>query len=316
MQAATIEGMSNKTTPMKPHPRLFIPQSSLFAIAASVASCAFLPQSVSAALVAHDGFQYDISESAALAGKGTAGSGWSASWTGSGTIVDDDMAYVRGSLSVQGGDQSLKIDGTSQSYFTRQFQPITGVPEVYFSFLFKSEAGAGADYLNFWLSEDTDRANSAGIGDVTASNRFGARIFGDDTGINNSTQSSATYTFGAGDVYLLVGRVSTDGLSGAAADVFDQIELWVDPTSITLGAALLTSDISTLVTTSVGFSFFGLQTSSVSGTDDYRIDEFRVGTDATSVLTSVPEPSTYAAIAGGLALMMVARRRLKTDGVR
>jgi hypothetical protein len=294
---------------MKPKSCSFISSISLAALAASVSGCVLFPYSVSAALVAHDGFQYDTSGGSALSGKGGAGDGWSGAWTGSGTIVADDMAYTGGALSVQGGNQSLKINGTSQGYFARQFQPITGVSEVYFSFLFKSEVGAGADYLNFWLSEDNDRANSAGIGDVTASNRFGVRVFGDDTVINNSVQSTASYTFGAGDVYLLVGRISTDGVSGAAADVFDQIELWVNPTSTSLGGALLTSDVSTLLTTSVGFSFFSLQTSSVGGTDDYRIDEFRVGTDATSVLTSVPEPSTYAMILGGIVLFCGVRRR-------
>src|SRR5690606_32458108 len=147
-------------------------------------------------------------------------------------------------------------------------------------------------------SHDADRANSAGIGDVTASNRFGVRIFGDDTGVNNSVQGSSTYAFD-GSVNLLVGRISTAGSSGADATIFDQIDLWVNPGSTTLGAADLTSDISTELSNSVGLSFFGLQTSSVGSGDDYRIDELRIGTSAAGVLSTIPEPSTAALLLGG-----------------
>lgn len=96
----------------------------------------FAPASASAALVAHEGFEYDISGGAALAGKGTAGDGWAGAWIGAGTIVADSMNYSAGDISVAGGSQAVKINGTSQSYFYREFTAITGVTEVYFSFLF------------------------------------------------------------------------------------------------------------------------------------------------------------------------------------
>lgn len=267
----------------------------------AVVSTFFVPMSASAALVAYEGFEYDISGSAALAGKGGAGDGWGGAWSGSGTIVADTMSYSAGDIFIHGGAQALKINGTNSSYFSRQFTAITGVTEVYFSFLFKSQAGASNDYVNFFLSENSDRANSAGIGDVAGTNRFGVRIFGNDTDINDSSQSGISYTPGGGEVFLLVGRISTDGTSGEA-NVFDKIDLWVNPGSTTLGEADWTSDRSTMLNTSVGFSYFGLQSSNVSSSDDIRIDAFRVGTDALSVLSPIPEPSTYAAILGCIVL--------------
>ncbi len=281
---------------------------SLVGVIAGLALC----QAATAALVVYEDFEYDISGDAGLSGKGSAGDGWGGAWSGSGTIVAEEtaMSYTAGDISINGGGQSVKINGTSQAYFTRQFSAITGINEVYFSFLIKSEAGAGADYLNFWLSHDADRANSAGIGDVTASNRFGVRIFGDDTGVNNSVQGSSTYAFD-GSVNLLVGRISTAGGSGADGTIFDQIDLWVNPGSTTLGTADLTSDISLELSTSLGLSYFGLQTSDVGAADDYRIDELRIGTSAAGVLSTIPEPSTAALLLGGLTLLAAFGRRAR-----
>ncbi len=297
--------MKYKMTEIRFRPAL---NRSLIGVIAGLALC----QAASAALVVYEDFEYDISGGAGLSGKGSAADGWGGAWSGSGTIVAEETAmfYTAGDIAINGGGQSVKINGTSQAYFTRQFDAITGVTEVYFSFLIKSEAGAGADYLNFWLSHDADRANSAGIGDVTASNRFGVRIFGDDTGVNNSVQGSTTYAFD-GSVNLLVGRISTAGSSGTDDDIFDQIDLWVNPSSTTLGAADLTSDISLELSTSVGLSYFGLQTSNVGSGDDYRIDELRIGTSAAGVLSTIPEPSTSALLFGGLTLLAAFGRRTR-----
>lgn len=298
--------MSPRALPLKMNPR----NSSKFKLVSGLAGAAlFAPLTASAALVAYEGFEYNISGGAGLAGKGVAGDGWEAAWTGSGTIVADNMSYVAGSLSVQGGTQAVRINGTNQAYFYRQFETISGVSEVYFSFLFKSVTGGTDDYLNFWLSDDNDRANSAGIGDVAGSSRFGVRIFGDDTSTNTSSQSNIAYTEGGGAVYLLVGRISTEGTTGATGDVFDKIELWVNPTSTNLGEAHWFSDRSTMLTTSVGFSFFGLQSSSIAASDDIRIDELRIGTSAAGVLSAIPEPSASAAVLGGVALLCGMRRR-------
>lgn len=285
--------------------------TALAAFAAATA-CAFLAPTASASLVAYDGFEYDISGGAGLNGKGSAGSGWVGSWTSvsQATIVEDNMVYSNGDITINGGSQALRINGpTSATYFSREFTQINNVSEVYFSFLYKPVAGANNDLLNFWLSEDNDRLNSGGIGDVSGSNTFGTRIF-DDANQNNAKQGSMNYAFD-GSVYLLVGRISTDGATAADADVFDRVQLWVNPTSVSLGDALVTQDLSLNLSTSMGFSFFGLQTYDIVNGDYHHIDEFRVGTSAAGVL-AIPEPSTYAAIFGGLALVAgLVRRKLR-----
>lgn len=291
------------------------PVTSVLTVASVIGLCLCGVPSASASLVAYDGFEYDIGESAALGGKGAAGSGWEGGWTsGSGTIVADDMSYSGGTIAVNGGSQAVSITGSSSAYFTRQFETLGTSPgeDIYFSFLFKLAAnGAGGDYLNFWISDDAVRDNSAGIGDLTTSGaRFGGRIFGDATGSSDGEFSSGP-TYLAGITYLLVGRISRDGADGAAAGVFDRVELWVDPTSTTLGDAAITIDFSTLVDESIGMSFIGLRTVGVGSGDDYRFDEFRVGTSAEGVLTVIPEPSSAAALLGGLAMLIFMGRRAR-----
>lgn len=273
------------------------------------------PSSASATLVAYDGFEYDIGGGAGLGGKGAAGSGWAGAWTSSsGSIVADDMSYSNGSISIDGGGQSVSITGSSSTYFTRGFDTLGTSPgeDIYFSFLFKLAAnGAGSDYLNFWISDDAVRDNSAGIGDLTTNGaRFGARIFGDATGSSDG-EFSSNPVYVAGTTYLLVGRISRDGVDGAAADVFDRVELWVDPTSTTLGDAAITVDFSTEIDESIGMSFIGLRTVNVGSGDDYRFDEFRVGTSAAGVLGVIPEPSSAASLLGGIALLAVLGRRCR-----
>lgn len=279
-----------------------------------------VPHSASASLVAYDGFEYDIGGGAGLGGKGAAGSGWAGAWTSAdGTIVADDMSYSNGSISIDGGGQSVSITSPSSStYLTRGFDTLgtSSGEDIYFSFLFKlASGGAGSDYLNFWISDDAVRDNSAGIGDLTTSTgtngvRFGARIFGDETGSSDGEfDSNPSYV--AGTTYLLVGRISRDGADGAAADVFDRVELWVDPTSTTLGEAAITVDFSTEIDSSIGMSFIGLRTVNIGSGDDYRFDEFRVGTSAAGVLGVIPEPSSAASLLGGLSLLAVLGRRCR-----
>ncbi len=296
--------MSPQALPTKKNSRR---PSKFTLVAGLIGAALFAPLTASASMVAYDGFEYNISGGAGLAGKGSAGDGWDTTWSGSGTIVEDNMTYSAGTIAVNGGSQSLRINGNAEVYFSRQFETIgTAGEDIYFSFLFKEVTGGTDDFLNFWISHDADRSNSAGIGVLTTSyRRFGARIHENGT-TSTGTQTGPNYV--AGDTYLLVGRISRDGTAGATPTIFDRVDLWVNPESSTLGAADITINYSSLVEDSVGMSFFGLHTTNVAG-GDIRIDELRIGTSAAGVLSTIPEPSSYAVIFGGVALLCGLRRR-------
>lgn len=276
----------------------------------------FATSQASAALVVYDGFEYDISDSAALSGKGSAGNGWVGSWAinGSGaTIVEDNMSYSAGSIHINGGNQAVRIANNNDALFTRQFQTIgnTTGEDVYFSFLFKEVSGtpssSNGDWLNFWVSEDADRANSGGIGKTSGPRYLGAAATNANSNDRYYTQASSE--FNQGETYFLVGRISRDGSTTAGENGFDRVELWINPTSTDLGEADVIADYNISIDDETGFSFFGLRTVNISGTDDYRFDELRIGTDIASVV-AVPEPSTYALLFGFVALLsMIIRRR-------
>lgn len=261
-----------------------------------------------AALLAYEGFDYDAGNVSGDNG----GTGWSAAWVSStspayaNVVTGTTLAYSGGDISITGSGTVLSITGGGEGQLNRPFVGIDSGSEIYFSFLFRAVAGGGNEFFHFYLSDDPDRLNSGGIGDFyTASGdaHFGARV---NNGTSDfTTASSISYT--TGTTYLLVGRLSTDGTSGASADIVDQVELWVNPTSLTPGASDATVDASTGLTMG-DFDVFSSRMVNFAIPDEILIDELRIGTDFASVVT-VPEPSVGGlAILGGASLLALCRK--------
>jgi hypothetical protein len=261
-----------------------------------------------AALLAYEGFDY----AAGNVNGANGGTGWNGAWTASpspvyeSVVTGTPLSYSGGSLSLSGSGTALSITGGTDGILNRGFVGTGSGTEIYFAFLFQSVSGSGNEFIHFYLSDDSDRFNSGGIGDffTTASDaHFGVRT--NDGSTDSTAASSLSYT--PGTTYLLVGRLSTDGSAGATADIIDQVDLWVNPTSLTPGLASVTVNASTGL--SIGqFDTFSSRMVNFSDPDQILIDELRIGTDFASVVT-VPEPSTGLLLAlGGLGLLALRRR--------
>jgi hypothetical protein len=260
-----------------------------------------------AALLAYEGFDYTTGN----VNGDNGGTGWNGAWNSAtspayaSVVTGTSLSYSGGSISLSGSGTALSITGGGAGQLNRAFVGTSTGSEIYFSFLFQAVAGSGNEFFHFFLSDDPDTTNSGGIGDfqtTAGDSRFGARV---DYGGVTTVDSTTSYTLGT--TYLLVGRLSTDGTTGAAGDI-DRVELWINPTSLTPGTANATVNASTGLAIGA-LDVFSSRMVNFADSDRILIDELRIGTDFASVVT-VPEPSVAGLmILGGISVFGLRRRQ-------
>ncbi len=103
-------------------------------------------------------------------------------------------------------------------------------------------------------------------------------------------------------MHFIVGRLSKDG-SATDPNAYDRMELWLNPSSATLGSATATANGPANSSFTGGIANFGLTTLSSSAVLEW--DNLRIGTTQLDV---IPEPAT-AMLVGLAALSLVLRRR-------
>jgi hypothetical protein len=254
-----------------------------------------------AQLIAYDSFNY-------TAGSNVAGN----TLSGVGTWVLANATTTRptiasGNLTVTGlvasAGQSVSLPGGNYEEALLPFTS-TSAGSVYFSIALNLSGLPG----------------SAGytLGLATGNTNFAATIWtkaatgGYQIGLSNRSNSTAAYdatVYALNTTVLLVGRYNF--VAGSANDTSD---LWINPSAATFGAgaapaATLTASGGTDMTAISQFLLRG-----TSGSPIATLDELRIGTTWASVTpaaTPVPEPSTYAVLAGAAALLgvLVQRRR-------
>lgn len=271
---------------------------------------------MSGALLAYDGFEtYTASEGfgTELVGQTGGGTGWGGAWaSGGGTpgtvkvINYNVMSYNNGIVSVSGGSNSLRVpqNPTSPGDFTiNRALSASQTGEVWFSLLFKpGNEGSYGDFTQMFISDDGDVNNS---GAVIADGRTGSQWAARVTGNSSNTTTNTTADLTDGTTYFIVGRFSKDGPDSVTN--FDRMQLWLNPSSLTLGAstAIANQNSSTALVNTLGFRFFDYDAN-----DSVLIDEIRIGESAADVIPVIPEPGTVYALLVGLAgVPLIVRRR-------
>jgi hypothetical protein len=126
---------------------------------------------------------------------------------------------------------------------------------------------------------------------ATGSNGNGSRTY------LNSTNVSAISGFVSGQVNFFVVQYVTDGVNWTGANV------WVNPTSSTLGAASYTVSGATGTSTMVAVAPL---ISGLDSGDSADFDRLQIGTSALDV---IPEPSTWLLMGLSATFFVVFRRR-------
>ncbi|MCC5840849.1 MAG: hypothetical protein JJT96_12050 [Opitutales bacterium] len=214
------------------------------------------------------------------------------------TVTEGGLSYTGGSVNHNGTGQHVAIvGGSNENRASAAFTPQSG--DVYFSFLFES-TGSGT-FLWLGLSDDADFNNSAGAIAGWLPNVENS-VLGRMRDGSNQTNSGSAGGWAHGDTYLVVGKLEKSDAAGN----YDSLSVLLNPTSLDEPASW-----DATVTRNIGIAEVSTLLFRVGNNNDFRfnVDMLRVGESFDAVV--IPEPRTYAAIAGLLAIAFVLYRRRK-----
>ncbi|MEQ8486587.1 MAG: LamG domain-containing protein [Pseudomonadales bacterium] len=208
---------------------------------------------------------------------GSGGSGWGASWQGTGvqSVIDSSgarLSYRAGNGErVLGGVRALAFTGNDDLAAQRQLDSSRRDREVYVSMLIRFEGQPDDnDFLGFWFdTADFTAAPNIGLkanhGDGSSANDFFAR-----TQANNHVSQVDLVP---GQTYFLVGRLSKPN-SGVPTR-YDEFQLWVNPA--TLSVEPPPDAVSTGTSGIANFSRVGFRAVNLDAGDRVTVDRLRLG---------------------------------------
>jgi hypothetical protein len=263
-----------------------------------------------AAVIASDNFEsYAVG---ALTRSANGGTGWGGTYNySSGTIYDPycnivtkSLSYSSGSISVDGGSQAFAFSdfASHESYIARALATPVTQDVVYVSYLLQttnisSTLQSGLAMSDTNLVSGNIRATAGKNGD-----KFWTRVTNGSSTIDNDMTSSVILP---GSTHFLVAKISK-----VAGTDYNQIELFVDPTSTTEGSAncayYVMSSGDSLTTNFAAYQF--RIASAYAGNVNY-IDNLTVADDFAGAV-GAPEPATMGLLViGGIATLLRRRRK-------
>jgi PEP-CTERM motif len=256
-------------------------QTPFFKIAGFVASLA-LVSTTHAALNAYNGF-------------GAASSGFSTDFsTGNAT----GLTY--GSLTTSGADANESLTINSGANSVAQLSSTASGTSVWLSWVYNP--ANSNEFGGLRLSNGTDPVNAAQIW-FSPRNSGSGELFISSRGTSGGNQAFSTgQTLSFGTSYFMVVKLDTTAKT---------LDFWLNPTAgaVSPGTSTLSLTTAQLPTASIVVNSIGLLG---GGSGGATYDEIRVGTTWADVSPSaIPEPSSYAALAGGalLGAALLRRRR-------
>lgn len=212
-----------------------------------------------------------------------------------------DLTYnVVGGGTISSGSNvaTFKTDsGAAQTIFSRNLStPITG-QSVYLRYVIKpiTASVSGSDDIGLTLAA----SGIYGLGEAAPSGG------GSKAGImmewGNYATGGTALTSGAAN--LLVAELIWDGTR------YSQAKFWLNPTAGSSGTADGTTAVNTSGPTSL--TTFALKSANMTQYTEYAFDSVVLGTTWADVV-AVPEPSTYAMLFAGVAMLLIGSRKRRS----
>jgi hypothetical protein len=262
----------------------------------SIALGSAVISSASAALILDEGFDYALNDGDNL--EGAPGSAWTNSSL-TNVIPYESTGLTYSGLTTSGGSMAGWTTATAtylpytdtQGYSdTRYFSFLIDTLPLYASNGFRVHFGASASSTTTGYGINMDYNSS------TDAFTFYART--------QTTQSTGVTLTAPTGAVLVVGKFVGNGTAGGTTTI------WINPTNFTSEATVSSSAALTATSTFAAVTLgsnFGLR-GQVAGATLLNIDEIRLGATYAD-LVAVPEPSSFAALAGLGALGFAASRR-------
>ena len=240
-----------------------------------------------------------------------------AGWTADATVDvgSGGFGFTSGSLSIAGGSQSLLLDqptsGSNGNTASVGIGSQSG-QDLFLSFTWNktsSNPDTSNDFFRLQLTNSGTPTNTNDyVGIQLSSDTLGARA---RLGGTDSAYQGAGSALTSTETYFVAARAIWNGTS------YNSIQVWINPLT-TLAAPSVASEylhtatasIASGITSVSSLAFLsGATGGNLDSGDVIRIDNLRVGT-AFSDVSLVPEPSSFAAIAGlGMLGFALLRRR-------
>jgi hypothetical protein len=242
------------------------------------------------ALIAYEGF--DELQQGILNGQGEANNGWQSTWisytNGSPVnVTNETISYNNGDVQIDGGSKAVHISQrNAPNIIRRVFDEHKNGP-IYFSLLVRRKAVGTENLLSLGLkAADTsqDHLSSAGIDFGYTGDKINAEVYDS----HNSVRVQSSTTIANDTTYFIVSRIrrTGDNLTYQTSDILVNPSVLQEPASGWTSAANTELGLDLIGKFNVRTYFMS------SSTDEYLLDELRIGTTYEAVVPAYQAQGT------------------------